>query len=267
MKQKLPVFITLLCLLIISPAANLIADENVLSLESKVIEDFDNDPKTGEDCTTRWIVRGSPFIDVSRNYPNVKSVKSWPEALYGKNKEGLDLRVLGIDAGFTRQAYNYLEIIPVRLFDSTTDKEDDVIHTEADGKKWVHAPIVFPGRIKALSLWAWGSNYDYYLEAHFRDHMSIVHVLPLGSLKFTGWKSMSVEIPSSIPQATNYIPKLKRLRLEKIMLWTRPTERVAEFWFYLDSLKVLTDLFESRYDGDELGDETFLQNTWGTVIK
>ncbi len=265
MKSIAPVYICYMLLFL--PAAFIAADENVMSLESKVIEDFDNDPKTGEDCASRWIVRGSNFIDKSLNYPMVKSISAWPEALYGKNKEGVDLRCLGIKAGFTRQSYNYLEIIPVRAYDSATDKENDVVHIDSSGKKWVHAPIVFPGRIKALSLWFWGSNFDYYLEAHLRDHTSIVHVLPLGGLKFTGWKNLSIEVPSSIPQSTTYIPRLKRLRLEKLMLWTRPTERVSEFWVYFDSMKVLTDLFESRYDGDDLGDETFLQNTWGTVTK
>lgn len=100
-----------------------------------------------------------------------------------------------------------------------------------------------------------------------KDFTGVVHVLPLGNLNFTGWKNLSTEIPSSIPQSESYIPRLKRLRLEKFMLWTRPTERVSEFWCYFDQIKVLTDLFESRYDGDELGDEKFLQDTWGLTVK
>jgi hypothetical protein len=244
------------------------ADENLMSLESRVIESFDNDLKTGEECTTRWIVRGSKFIDASLKYPIVKSIKSWPESVYGKNREGIDLRCLGIKAGFTRQEYNFLDIIPARAYDSAKDKEDDIIYTESDTKKqWVHAPMVFPGRIRALSIWVWGSNYNYYLEAQVKDHTGVVHVLPLGDLSFTGWRNLSIEIPSSIPQSETYIPKLKRLRIEKFRLWTRPEERVTEFWIYIDQIKVLTDTFETRYDGDDLEDEKFLQETWGTENK
>jgi hypothetical protein len=265
MKLKLLALIAMGCLFL--SQAHLAADETLLGLESIVIENFDNNPTTGEDATMRWIVRGSGYIDTKLHYPIVKSIKAWPEALFGRNKENLDLRCLGVEAGFTRQAYNYLEIIPARPFDPAKDKEEDVIHTDADGKKWVHVPIVFQGRIKAFSIWFWGSNFNYYLEVHLKDFTGVVHVLPLGNLNFTGWKNLNTEIPPSIPQSETYLPKLKRLRLEKFMLWTRPTERVSQFWFYLDQMKILTDLFESRYDGDDLGDESFIQETWGTPAK
>lgn len=89
-------------------------------------------------------------------------------------------------------------------------------------------------------------------------------MLPLGDIQYTGWKNLTARVPSSIPQAEQYIPSLKRLKLVKFMIWTRPTERVAKFYVYIDHLKVLTDLFETRFDGDELEDPDFLESIWGT---
>ena len=34
-------------------------------------------------------------------------------------------------------------------------------------------------------------------------------------------------------------------------------------YFYFDQLKVLTDTFESLYDGDSLTDQAFVEETWG----
>jgi hypothetical protein len=268
-RMKLKSFITIafICLFFLPTTLKISAQESkIVSYESRVIESFDNDPKTSEDCTARWIVIGSKFVDTSLKYPIWKSIKAWPEALFGKNKEGLDLRCLGIMAGFTRKGYNSLDVIPSRAFDATKDKEGDVIAV-IEGKKWVQAPIIFPGRIRTLTLWIWGSNYNYYIEVHLKDHNGAIYVLPIGDLTFTGWKHFSIDIPPSIPQAENYIPRLKRLQLELFRIWTRPDERVTEFWVYLDDLKVLTDLYETRYDGDDLEDESFLQGTWGLEKK
>lgn len=261
MKTKLLISIAFVCLILLFFTVHITADETMLSLESRVIETFENDADTGAECTTRWFVRGSKFI--AEGMPVVKSVKGWPEALHGKNREEKDYRVLGIFAGFGRKGYNFIDIIPSREFDGNRDKETDVFATDKDGKRWVYRPIIFPGRIRAFSTWVWGSNYNYYMEVHVKDHNGSIHVLPLGNLTFTGWKNVSIEVPTAIPQSETYIPRLKRLRIELIRIWTRPEERVTEFWLYLDQMKVLTDMFETRYDGDELEDEKFLKDTWG----
>jgi hypothetical protein len=47
------------------------------------------------------------------------------------------------------------------------------------------------------------------------------------------------------------------------VLWTRPSENVDGFHFYLDEIKVLTDLFETSFDGMGLADPDFVRETWG----
>ena len=117
-------------------------------------------------------------------------------------------------------------------------------------------------RVKTIDLWAWGSNYDYSLEVHIRDYEGIEHTLQLGSLRYEDWKDLYTSVPSSIPQSRRYLPKRRNLQLTKLVLWTRPEEKVDGFYVYFDQLKVLTDLFESRFDGDNLIEPDVLNKIW-----
>jgi hypothetical protein len=272
------------------------AQNKALSLESRIVESFEDDPETGETLLSRWIVRASKFvkkyIDLTDNKikPDIQMarVSAWPQALHGKNVEGDPFYCLGLTTAFTQPGYNYVEIMPAREFDPEKDirefiegkdeesdvvltkcnkryvsDTDKIIHIDQEGKEWVSDPIVFEGRVQAISVWVWGSNYDYYLEAHLEDYRGITHVLPMGDLSYEGWQNLTVEIPGVIPQSVQYIPKLQRLKLVKFMLWTRPDERVSNFYLYIDQIKIVTDLFETRYDGDELEEPKKIQEIWG----
>ncbi|MDR0453091.1 MAG: flagellar filament outer layer protein FlaA [Treponema sp.] len=48
----------------------------------------------------------------------------------------------------------------------------------------------------------------------------------------------------------------------KFRIWTGPMEQVNNFYIYFDQLKVLTDTFETRYDGEELADPKKVQELW-----
>ena len=229
----------MIILVLLLATASLVAQELTLTYATEVVESFD-DP----DAQT-WIVRGSKFA--TEGYPKMTYANTWPQTLFGRNWDGEDLRCLGIQAKFDRKGYNYIELIPV--------KED------ADGN-YVNDPIKIPGRAKYLDLWVWGSNYDFYLEVHVLDFRGVDHVLPLGSLKYQGWKNLNVTIPSSIPQVDVHLPKYKNVELTKLVVWTRPAERVDDFYIYFDHIKVLTDLFQDRFDGDELIDNHMLDQIW-----
>ena len=296
MNNKIWVPVALIILFLLFALAGSFAEDKSLSYESIVIESFEDDSVTGESFLSRWIVRPSKFVktymdlDDNKEKPDIRIQKAnvWPQALHGRNPKNLTLYCMGITTSFTRKGYNYIEIMPAREYDSEEDvrefiegrdeesdivftkcdrkwveDHDKIIYTDQEGKEWVSKPIVFEGRIKALSMWVWGSNYDYYLEAHLEDHRGIVHVLPLGDLNFEGWKNLTIEVPGAIPQSARYIPKLQRLKLVKIILWTRPSERVGSFYIYIDQIKILTDLFETRYDGDELENPEKIQEIWG----
>lgn len=220
---------------------SIFADNATKSLDSVIVESFDP-----EDRTTDWLVRGSKFI--SEGYPKQVYAKAWPEALWGSNSEGKNLEVLGINTKFDRQGYNSIEIIPV--IDASVDD-------------WEHNPIILDGLVQSIDCWVWGSNFNYEMEVHLMDHNGVAWVLPMGSLKFAGWKNLSTKIPSNIPQTSKHVPFYRNLTLQKLVVWTNPKEVVNDFYLYIDQIKLLSDIFVTRYDGDTLIQADKFEEMWG----
>ena len=239
---SLLVFLALFYTLI---ALSVSADEVTQNLESVIIENFD-DPNARQ-----WNVQASKFV--ADGLPLVTYAESYPEALFGRNNQGLDLKVLGVKAAYDRKGYNYLEIYPVE---------------EDSSGVLVPDPITLPGRVMQFDLWVWGSNYDFYIEVHLRDYVGRMHVLQLGELQYVGWRNLKTVIPPYVPQAGGYISEggfLKTLELVKLVIWTKPTENVNGFNVYLDQLKILTDTFVSRFDGDDLADPEKVNDIWASA--
>jgi hypothetical protein len=111
-------------------------------------------------------------------------------------------------------------------------------------------------------MWAWGSNLNFYIEAYVRDYLGIVHRIHFGSLYYTGWRNLRAHIPNHIPQSKRILPALASLKFVKFRIWTMPEEHVNNFYIYFKQLKVLTDTFESLYDGDELSDPDRIPELW-----
>ena len=264
---------TLSLILFFLAAGVCFSDEVTMNLQSFIIETFDN--PNAEDSQEshadlrnwpsehKWAIRGSKFSSVIKSdngeddvYPKLGFVHSWPDNLYRREPEGKTLRVLGIHGKFDRMGYNFIEIYPVKQ-GRTRDGRDGL----------VPAPILLPGRVKNLDLWVWGSNFDYYLEVHFMDYRGISHVVNMGSVKFKGWKNLAINIPNHIPQSVVYAPALKGLQLVKFVLWTTPMEKVDDFYFYLDEVKVLSDIFEDQWDGEGLSDPVRIQELWSEAAQ
>lgn len=245
MKRGALLLISLAAMLLFAGTSFIMADEAIQNLDSVVIESFD-DPDARQ-----WAVTGSKFV--TEGMPLVVYAPAWPEAVFGSNRDNLDLNVLGVQASFDRTGYNYLEFIPVE---------------EDQSGELQPAPITLPGRVQTIDLWVWGSNYDYYMEAHVRDYNGRVHVLHLGGIKYVGWSNLKASVPNYVPQAGGYITPggfIKNLELVKLVLWTKPTESVAGFNVYLDQIKILTDSFVTRFDGDDLADPAYVQEIWANA--
>jgi hypothetical protein len=192
-------------------------------IRSIVLDDFESNERN-------WQVDASRFT--AEGMPQLKSeIEGSPIALQSKWAQGENNYVLGVRAAFTRKGYNRVWLYP----------EEE---------------IVIPGHAKKIDMWVWGANYYYNLEAHLRDYRGIVHIVPLGSLHFMGWKNLSADIPRYIPQHIRYLPMEKPLTLVRLAIWTEPIERVDDYFIYFDQLKVLTDVYRTRFDGDVLADET-----------
>lgn len=229
------------------------ADEITVNLQSIVLDAFDGD------STRQWTVGGRTFThefewraDASRfasvmdgqAFPQLSFVQAWPMALFGANREGRDIRSLGIWGRFDRRGYNWIDIYPVSSDETPFE-------------------IPIPGRIHYMDMWVWGSNLNYNIEAFFRDHRGVVHSVPMGSLAFQGWRNMRIQIPTNIPQSRRTLPLLAGLHFVKFRIWTTPVERVDNFFIYFNQLQILTDVFETMFDGSDLADPTRVQELWG----
>jgi len=221
-------------------AGIVMADEVTQAITSRNLATFD-DPATAGN----WIVQGSRYS--TQDYPQMEIVRAYPEALYGRNKDNKPLFSLGVHAKFDRKSYNYIEIIPA---------------AKDSSGKLVPKSIPIPGRAKSIDMWVWGSNYNYWLDAHLRDFQGVDHVIHMGSLLFAGWKDLSASISGAIPQARQYIPKYAGLELTKLVIWTAPDEKVDDYYFFIDEITCITDLFETRFDGSDLSDPDTLNQLW-----
>jgi hypothetical protein len=224
------------------------ADEKTVNLESRVLESFDGD------SAYVWKAAASKFATKNdkETFPKVTYVAAWPDALHGRNREGKEYKSLGIWGRFDRKEYNWIDFYPV-----AKDGGEDAAPEE----------IPIPGRARTLDLWVWGSNYNYYMEAYIRDFKGVVHILQLGDLNFEGWRNLRTNIPSNVPQSKRTLPARQGLTFVKFRVWTRPVERVDNFQIYFDQVKILTDTFESLFDGDELTDPNRVQELWGSESK
>jgi hypothetical protein len=230
--------------LFVTPALAM-ADEATQIITSKDIATFDDSASAGN-----WIVQGSRYA--TKDFPQLQLVKTWPEAVYGKNKENKPLFSLGVHSRFDRKSYNYVEIIPA---------------AKDSSGKLVPTALPLPGRVKSMNLWAWGSNFNYNLDAHIRDYQGIEYVLHFGSLQYAGWKQLSALVSTAIPQSRPYIPKYAGLELTKLVMWTSPEEKVDDNYLFIDNITVITDLYETRFDGEDLADPDTLNSLWQAGAK
>jgi hypothetical protein len=218
-------------------------DDNAVQLESRILESFDGD------SGYTWQIQGSKYASVIGEdaYPKLTYVATWPTQVFGQNTEGRELQALGVWGKFDRRGFNWIDIYP-----SGGEGED----TDAPAK------IPMPGRSQMIDVWVWGSNLNYQLEAYVEDYRGIVHMIPMGSINHTGWKNLKANIPATIPQSKQVLPRLESLKFVKFRIWTGAAEPVDNFYIYFDQLKLLTDTFESKYDGEELADPAKIQEFW-----
>ena len=236
-------------------------DQNTVDLQSFVLEPFMGD------TSHVWVYGGKTYsfdfewrVDASRfasvidgvQFPKMTYVEAWPQNLFGTNREGHELRSLGIWGKFDRRGYNWIDLYPV-LVGGGEDGNGDPEPFE----------IPIPGRLLYMDVWAWGSNLNYYVEAYFRDYQGVVHNLYMGSLAYQGWRNLRVTIPTSIRQSRRILPSYAGLTFVKFRIWTTPMERVDDFYIYFNQMKILTDVFETLFDGDDLADPDHVQELWG----
>jgi hypothetical protein len=251
MIKKVVVIVSIICLF---STINIFTDEKTKNLQSIVLEDFEL--AEGGQPKRIWVAVPSLFgreenKESGKSLEQVSWVEAWPEAYFGRegifddgngpkpNKTSLSLKVQ-----FNRQGYNYVELYPC---------------VTKDGKL-VTEPINFKGIVKQIDMWIWGANYNYDVEFVLMDYKGIEHRLPVGNIKHVGWKNFVVGIPGYIPQTGTYVLGQYQFSLVKIVVWTTPKEKVSGTYVYFDHIKYLSDIFQEKYDGYNLGDINTVKN-------
>jgi len=248
------------------PAA--FADSNTVEMSSRILDNFDGTPYKvgGEEHNYTWKAAASKFTtkNGARVFPIYQIVDAAPLALArAAQSEGKSAKSFGVQGCFDRRGYNWIDIYP------TT--------TGGDGSP-VEIPLL--GRTRVLDVWVWGSNLRYKMEAYIRDNQGMIHVIPMGSLNYEGWRNLRSNIPEGIPMVSNVIPRSTSLTtFVKFRVWTTPNERtfldverdakgnilsIIPFYLYISQVKVLADVYETIYDGDELADPKETEKLWGT---
>jgi hypothetical protein len=233
-------------------------DENTVDYISVILESFNGENAHEWEFGGKtysydfeWSLDASKFATKANNdnFPKLTYVDSWPLQLFGA-RGSQTYKSLGVWGRFDRRGYNWIDIYPSKVGSGGNGEDPEAFE------------IPIPGRLNYLDLWVWGSNLNYYLEAYVRDYQGVVHSLYMGNLAYTGWKNLRVQIPNHIRQSKRIQPKLASLSFVKFRVWTTPMERVDNFYVYFKQFKILTDTFESLFDGDDLADPDRVQELW-----
>jgi len=250
-------------------------DDLTVNLESKILESFDNTENSlyvwhkdasryavGKDPTDKDNPSFANFgLEGGDFFPKLDFFEIWPMALFRNNREQKELRSLGIWGKFKRVGYNWIDIYPT-------------LKSEGESASAYEIPIA--GRARYLDMWVWGSNLNFHLEAYLRDEQGVVHTIYLGSLDYQGWRNLRAAVPVTVPQrkrilidprTSNILTAVEKnsvyLKFIKFRIWTTPREAVGNFYVYFKQFKVLTDIFETLYDGDDMTNPDWIRENWG----
>ncbi len=144
--------------------------------------------------------------------------------------EESDANVLGIKVEFFKRGHNQFTLTPVR-------------------------PIPVEGITKTVSMWVVGRNSPHMLKLLLSDNFGNRAEVTMGKLNFTGWKKMTVAIPTSIVQRDYHYNNKMGIKIEGFRVECDPKEAYGSYYIYFDALRATTDLFaEEHRDIDDMQD-------------
>jgi hypothetical protein len=144
--------------------------------------------------------------------------------------EEIDDHVLGVKVEFFRRGDSHFTLTPVR-------------------------PMPVEGITKTISMWVVGRNSPHRLILLVSDHFGNRAEITMGKLNFTGWKRMTVAVPTSIVQRDYHYTNRMGLKIDGFRIDCDPKEAYGSYYIYFDDLRATTDLFaEEHRDIDDMQD-------------
>ncbi len=116
-------------------------------------------------------------------------------------------------------------------------------------------PLPIPGVTKTISVWVAGRNYNHTLYAHLEGITGKRFSLPMGTLNFSGWRQLSVSVPSTVEQINRHYSNKQGLQFIGFSIDPDILETTGSYYVYFDDLRAWTDLFsQSSVNPNDLPD-------------
>ena len=192
----------------------------------------------------------------------MKLVNGFPSSLATNTR---NKRSLGIRYSFVYPGHNSIILTPpktrnIRRAAGKLDESNRPIYLETPG-------IELPGKIKGLSVWVLGRGNNGFLEAWVQDWKGDTHILKLGSINFVGWRPLSAEMPSWVPQSAISFPRTRSMVFKRFVIRSDPNAPTEEIVIFLDSFKVLTNIYDLHFDGAEISYDEIDKKNKETLTK
>ncbi|MBN2038423.1 MAG: hypothetical protein JW864_00155 [Spirochaetes bacterium] len=233
---------------------NVPSDISAQELRAIVIEDFEK--------TADWQVESTPKKNPDPKKDPVPSLQlkyldGAPSDLtperWTQDKKGMEAKkILGLHFRFKYPGFNSVHIIPPPEVQWDDQTKKVMTYDSRVGKYVQERAIQLPGQSRGLSMWVHGRGNDYYLEAWVKDWKGEVHIIKFGSMNFVGWRPLVAQIPPYIPQEIESYPQTKLLKIVRFVIRSTPDSITEDTYMFFDQLKVLTDVFEVNFDGQDL---------------
>jgi len=269
----------------------LLVDWSTLSHSNVVFEDIVTMTVDGFEVPDEWVIKFSKYRsknwdnDLKKDYEESKKWMKWVGTSKDKNKreeilpdgvaknvylKSKENTILAIRGRWDFPGKNWLVLEPNNIRPSK-EYLKNWLRLVADEKtfkpkrqEWADGVnpnfIWLPGKVKSMALYVWGGNFDYDMECYVQDYKGNEYVLPIGNLKYKGWKKQEITVPSNIEQYRGQVPNTQPLKFIRFKLTANPYENPNEFYAYLDYFHAVTDIYEPNYYGEEL---QFVENYWG----
>lgn len=256
---------------------------DVSSSELKVItvESFDRDYSGGgygwEVLTDKDTKNRGPYQPAASNIQaerEVKLVKGSPADI--RENVGFEgARILGVKFAFTFPGFNVVTIRPPAKDHYIVERPRPYLNEQAlaenykarscyqdpalAGATTQRAQMVdcvvgvnLPGQVEKVSVWVLGRGNQYDLEGWVEDWKGNNHIFKMGSVDFVGWRPMSFKVPKTVPQDVSSYPQIKTLVFKEFKLRSNPKTSLETVYIFFDELRVLTNVFEVNFDGNQI---------------